>query len=118
MATSVPAPSIDWSSPDLEAAMSKFIRSCHLHFAGPLQGKEEAVKMNYLLIWSGTDGQDIADTFVFANNGEKTLENPFIKFEAYVKPRSNISVARYELLLCHQQPDEAADAYLISISRG
>ena len=92
--------------------MRKFLRSCNLHFNGPLKDLEEAVKINYLLIWAGSDGQDIADTFTFAAAEQRTLQSYITRFENYVKPRSNFRVARYRLFGCSQQSDEAADAYM------
>ena len=92
--------------------MKKFLRSCRLHFNGPLKDIEDTIKINYLLIWAGSEGQDIADTFTFAPNQDDQLEAYLSKFASYVKPRSNFRVARFRLLGCQQQPDAAADGYL------
>ena len=111
-ATSLPPLTIDWSAKDLDHTMKRFLHSCHLDFDGPLKDIEEAVKINYLLIWAGSEGQDIADTFTFAPNQTNRLEDYLSKFASYVKPRSNFCVACFHLLGCQQQPDEAADVYL------
>ena len=92
--------------------MRKFLRSCNLHFNGPLKDLAEAVQINYLLIWAGSEGQDIADTFTFTTAEQGKLQSYISKFENYVKPRSNFRVARYRLLGCSQQPGEAADVYM------
>ena len=92
--------------------MKKFLRSCNLHFNGPLKDLDEAVKVNYLLIWAGSEGQDIADTFTFTEEEQGTLQAYVSKYEKYVKPRSNFCVARYLLLDCSQRSDEAADVYM------
>ena len=91
---------MDWFASDLDHAMRKFLRSCNLHFNGPLKDLEEAVKINYLLIWAGSDGQDIADTFIFAAAEQRTLQSYITRFENYVRPRSNFRVARYRLFGC------------------
>ena len=111
-ATSLQPPTIHWPTKDLDHTMKRFLRSCHLHFDGPLKDIEEAVKINYLLIWAGSEGQDITDTFTFAPNQTNRLEDYLSTFASYVKPRSNFRVARFCLLGCQQQPDEAADVYL------
>ena len=103
---------MDWSATDLDSAMRKFLRACQLHFDGPLRDVDEAVKVTYLKLWSGSEGQDIADTFVIADGEKKTLKPWIEHFKAYVKPRSNFRVARFRLLGSSQRPDEPADAYV------
>ena len=103
---------MDWSSTDLDSAMRKFLRACQLHFDGPLRGVDESVKVAYLKLWSGSEGQDIADTFVIPEAEKTTLQPWFDNFTSYVKPRSNFRVARFRLLGSSQRADEPADAFL------
>lgn len=103
---------MDWSATDLDAAMRKFLRACRLHFDGPLRDVDEAVKVTYLKLWSGTEGQDIADTFLIPEDKKDMLQPWFDHFTNYVKPRSNFRVARFRLLGSSQRPDEPADSFL------
>ena len=109
---SLPPPTMDWLSSDLDSAMRKFLHSCNLHFNGPLEDLAKVVQINYLLIWAGSEGQDIADTFTFTTPEQDTLQSYISKFENYVKPRSNFRVARYRLLGFSQQPGQAVDVYM------
>ena len=109
---SLPSPSIDWSASDLDTAMRKFLRACQLHFDGPLHDVSETVKVNYLLLWSGSTGQDIADTFEIAEEDEGKLAPYIAGFASYAKPRSNFRVARFRLLGSAQQPGESVDSYV------
>ena len=103
---------MDWSATDLDSAMRKFLRACQLHFDGPLRDVDEAVKVTYLKLWSGSEGQDIADTFSIPKDQRNKLQPWLDQFQNYVKPRSNFRVARFRLLGSSQRPDEPVDAYL------
>ena len=94
---------------DLDSAMRKFLLSCTPHFNDPLRDLDEIVKINYPLIWTGPEGQDIADTFTFTEEKQGTLQAHTSKFEQCIQPFSNFRVARYRLLGCSQQPCEAGD---------
>ncbi len=109
---SLPPPSIDWSADDLDTAWRKFYRSCKLHFDGPLHDVDEAKKITYLLLWAGTEGQDIADTFSIPEDQQNRLQPLVDEFQRYVRPRSNFRVARFRLLGSSQRPDESADAFV------
>lgn len=55
----VPIPSMDWKSPNLPETLKKFKQTCEFIFEGPLAAKEEAVKFQYLMLWTGEEGRDI-----------------------------------------------------------
>ena len=112
MASNVPPPTINWSSQDIQGEMRRFFRSCNLHFDGPLKKLTEDVKIKYLLIWSGTEGQDIADQFDIDEADAGKLQVYLDNFKNYASPRSNFRVARYKLLSCKQTPGEPSDSYL------
>ena len=83
-----------------------------MHFNGPLKDVSGEVKVNYLLLWSGIEGQDLNDTFEFEASEARNVKNYIKKFRAYIGPRSNFHVSRYQLLQCRQQPDKPAHAFL------
>lgn len=112
MACQIPPPSMDWQSNNLAKDFDRFVRQVMLHFNGPLKDVSEDVKVNYLLLWSGIEGQDLSDTFQFEESETRNVENYIKKFRAYIEPRSNFRVSRYQLLQCRQQPDEPAHAFL------
>ena len=54
------APTMNWASTDVPQAFKKFKTICQLMFHGPLAEKTEAVKVKYLLLWSG--GSEVSST--------------------------------------------------------
>ena len=108
----IPPPTIDWFSTNLSKAMDRFIRQVRLHFDGPMRGVDDDIKLRYLLLWTGVEGQEISDTFSFRDDEERTVEAYIAHFKQYVSPRSNFRVARHELLQCRQSPDESAHSFL------
>lgn len=73
--------------------MRKFLCTCRLHFDCPLRDVGEAVKVTYLKLWSGSEGQDIADTFLIPGDKKDTLQPWFEHFMSYVKTGSNFRSA-------------------------
>ncbi|KAK2705853.1 hypothetical protein QYM36_016010 [Artemia franciscana] len=70
MDPSTPSPFIDWNQPNLKDAWTRFSKHVELMFSGPLNGKSNAVKCSYLLIWVGEKGRDIFSTFVVLDASE------------------------------------------------
>ena len=46
-------PKMDWSSGDLLTAWKSFQQHCEFAFGGPLKGKSEEERCNYLMLWVG-----------------------------------------------------------------
>ena len=64
----------------------------------PLADKDEANKVRMLLLWSDDKGPEIYNTATWANDGDDLLLLPvWEKLEAYVRPRSNRILARFQL---------------------
>ena len=57
--------------------------------------KDEDIKLNLLLTFIGTEGQEIYETFEWANEEEHTLEKTIEKFETHFAGKSNVSMARF-----------------------
>ena len=114
MASSVqiPQPTMDWSSANLSKAMHRFIRQVRLHFHGPMRDVDDDIKLRYLLLWTGVQGEEISDTFSFKHDEERTVKAYLIYFKQYVSPWLNFRVARHELLQCQQSPGESAQSFL------
>ncbi|KAK2706727.1 hypothetical protein QYM36_014683 [Artemia franciscana] len=70
MDPSTPSPFIDWNQPNLKDAWTRFFKHVELMFSGPLNGKYNAVKCSYLLIWVGEKDRDIFSTFVVPDASE------------------------------------------------
>ena len=78
-------PKMDRSSGDLSTAWKSFQQYCEFAFGGPLKGRSEEQRCNYLMLWVREKGCDVLKTW----KGSKKLATYYDKFEAYVKPKSN-----------------------------
>ena len=93
-------PSMNWQAQDLHKEWRRFKQHCEFTFKGPLAGKSEIEKVNYLMTYIGDKGRDIYQIFQWqpartGANGEaipadnETLEGVYSKYEVYVKPKKN-----------------------------
>ena len=62
----LPHPTMNWESPALKEAWTKFEQHARLMFAGPLSDKTQPQRVSYLLLWVSEKGRDIFSTFNFA----------------------------------------------------
>ena len=81
-------PSMNWQAQDLDKEWKRFKSHCNFTFKGPLAGKAEVQKVNYLMTYVGDKGREIYTTFVFAPAQNEvpaesdTLEGVFSKYYA------------------------------------
>ena len=64
---------MDWVSKDLSASFRTFKKHAEFMFKGPLSGKTEDVRCNYLMLWVGDKGRHIYITLTLQRNW--TLNN-------------------------------------------
>ena len=91
----VPAPSMNWDSPNLPEAWRRFKQHAELMFSGPLRGKTEEEKCSYLLLWIGEKGRDVYNTWTLGADDAKKLSTYYDKYTEYLTPKSNPIYARY-----------------------
>lgn len=77
-----------------------------------LNDQSEAVKVNYLKLFLGDEGQDIIDGFDLSADEGKKLDNFWSKLQQYVRPKSNFRVIRAQLRKLKQKPDETIDSFM------
>ena len=58
------------------------------------------------MLWVGEKGRDVFETWNLSNEESKKLTSCYEKFEAYVKPKSDNSFARYKFHNIIQQEKE------------
>ncbi|XP_046857922.1 uncharacterized protein K02A2.6-like [Xenia sp. Carnegie-2017] len=108
----IPFPSMDWTARNLPETFRKFKRNCEIVFAGPLNDQTEAVKVNYLKLFLGDEGQDIIDGLDLTADEEKELDSYWSKLQQYVRPKTNFRVVRAQLRESKQAPDETIDNFM------
>lgn len=91
----VPAPSMNWDSPNLPEAWRRFKQHAELMFSGPLKGKTEEEKCSYLLLWIGEKGRDVYNTWTLGADDAKKLSTYYNKYTDYLTSKSNPIYARY-----------------------
>ena len=112
---SVKYPKIDWEAKDLPAAFKAFKGHCEFMFRGPLKGKSEEEKCNYLMIWSGEKGRNIYSTWNLTADQKKQLSVHFEKFESYCKPKSNNIYSRYQFKSRIQESEESFEHFVTDL---
>ena len=70
----LPLLSMDWTAGNLPETFRKFKRHCETVLAGPLIDQDEEVKVNYLKLFLGDEGQDIIDGFNLSAEEIKKLD--------------------------------------------
>lgn len=63
---------MNWQAADLDKGWKRFKQHCEFTFNGPLSGKSEKVKVNYLMTFIGDKGREIYNTFTWTPAVEDT----------------------------------------------
>ena len=86
-----------WFTDTNNKLVCKFKELCTLLFNGPLADITEERQVNFLLLWVGEEGREIAASWDLSNADRKKLSPYWGRFEKFVKPKSNFRVARFKL---------------------
>jgi transposase InsO family protein len=80
--------------------------------------KTDNTKTSILLTCIGKQGLEIYNTFVFRNDGDKMKLKPVMeKFEAYCKPRKNITLIRHHFFTYKQGEGQTFDAFITELKK-
>ena len=115
MDPSTPSPFIDWNQPNLKDASTRFSKHVELMFSGPLNGKSNAVKCSYLLIWVGEKGRDIFSTFVVPDASENNPTEYLRLFKKHVEPSSNPIFERFKFHKRNRKEFETIEQYITDL---
>ena len=89
------ASTMNCASTNVPQAFKKFKTICQLVFDGPLAEKPEAVKVKYLLLWSGEEDIEISSTWDLSDTESNTLSVYWDRFGKCVVPKSNFRIGRF-----------------------
>ncbi|CAB3986268.1 Hypothetical predicted protein [Paramuricea clavata] len=113
MATGFTPPTTNWNASDIPDEFNSFKQYCNLVFDGPFLKKTEKENASYILLWIGRQGVDIYNSFVWENEQDKV--NPkaiWEKYEKHLAPRTNYTLARFQLQQLRQEPNENIDDFM------
>ena len=80
--------------------------------------KSDNIKTSIFLTCIGKQGLEIYNTFAFANDGDKMKLKPVMeKFEAYCKPRKNITLIRHHFFTYRQSEGQSFDAFITELKK-
>lgn len=106
------SPSLDWSAPNVSQQFQEFRSLCELYFGGPLADVSEERQVNYLLLWVGKEGRQIANSWTLTAAEKKLLKEYWDRFTSHVSPKSNFRLARHTLRAMTQRQGEPVDAFV------
>ena len=114
-------PSMNWQAIDLDREWARFKQHCEFTFNGPLAGKSEKEKVNYLMTFIGDKGREVYGTFTWnpahgntpAEND--TLKGVYKKYADYVKPKHNEIRATVKFNRRRQEPNERFDEFVTAM---
>jgi hypothetical protein len=80
--------------------------------------KSDNIKTSIFLTCIGKQGLEIYNTFTFENDSDKMKLKPVMeKFEAYCKPRKNITLIRHHFFTYRQREGQSFDAYVTELKK-
>ena len=113
-----PPPEMDFSSTDganVAERWQKWKQTMELYLKLAMSEKSEKSKCDVFLYIIGQAGHDIYDTMAFEEAEKDKLNVLFTKFEAYCKPKQNITLEMYCFNTRAQESSETIDQYVTEL---
>ena len=115
MAATQQNPSINWESKNLRDEWRQFEQHAKLMFKGPLKKTSEEEKATYILLWVGTRGREIFNSWNLNENESKDTTLIYRKFQKHTEPKSNVVFSRYKFYERKQKSDESFENFVTDI---
>lgn len=113
MATNdLPCPVMDWTSSDRGRAIKDFKQLSQMWFA--VKDIEAAKQHNYIILWLGTEGLRLFNTWGFTEEQLVDPNNIWRRLEQ-LEPTQNFRISRLEMQRLHQQEGEAIQDFVTRI---
>ena len=113
-----PPPEMDFSTTEganVAEKWRKWKKTMELYLKLVMSEKPEKDKCDAFLYIIGQTGRDIYDTLTFAEDERGKLDILFAKFEAYCKPKQNITIERFRFNTRVQEANETIDQYVTEL---
>ena len=118
-------PSMNWRAVDLDKEWKRFKQHCRFTFQGPLAGKSEVEKVNYLMTYIGDKGREIYTTFDWrpaegdgaerVPGEDEVLEQVYARYDEYVAPQRNEIRATVNWMRRKQEPNECFEDFVTAL---
>ena len=109
MATSLPHPVMDWNSSDRAQSFKEFKQLAEIWFKIKDIKKED--QHNYIIIWSGSEGLKIFNTWGLNDTDLRDPTNIWERFSKHIEPPENYRINRLEFLRYRQMESESFDEF-------
>ena len=108
-------PSIDWKAKNLTEEWRKFQQHCELMFNGPLKKTSKEERAAYLLIWVGTEGREIFNSWTITAEQGQDYVFLFDQFRRHSAPQTNTVFSRYVFQTRNQREDEPFSSFVTDL---
>ena len=103
---------------NLSSSWKKWEKQFRTYYcAAELTKKDKETQVAILLHVAGPEAQEIHETFVFADDADKTdYQKVLKKFKDYCEPRTNVVFERYKFWDRNQAPDESVGQWVMDLT--
>lgn len=105
----LPIPSMDWSNSNRAQAFREFKQIAELWFK--IKETPKADQHNYIILWSGTIGLRMYNTWTLSAEDLKDPDNIWQKFKNQLEPVENFRIHRLEFQRFQQRSDESVEDF-------
>ena len=104
-------PTLNWKATCLNEEWKKFQQHCELMFAGPLKKATKEERAAYVLIWVGSEGREIYNSWTITADQGRDYNFLFEQFRKHTAPQTNTVFSRYIFHTRKQKDDELFVAF-------
>ena len=104
-------PTLNWKATCLNEEWKKFQQHCELMFAGPLKKATKEERAAYVLIWVGSEGREIYNSWTINAEQGRDYNFLFEQFRKHTAPQTNTVFSRYIFHTRKQKDDELFVAF-------
>ena len=104
-------PTMNWSARNLSEEWRRFEQHAQLMFAGPLKKTGEDERAAYLLIWLGSEGREIFNSWNCTDEEGQNVKFLCEQFKKHFEPQKNALFSRYLFQSRSQKDDEPFSSF-------
>ena len=109
LSDALPVPSMDWKSSNRAQAFREFKQIAEIWLK--VKDVAKADQYNYIILWSGTTGLRMYNTWTLSPEELKDPDNLWKLFKAQLEPVENFRIHRLEFQRFQQRGDESVDDF-------